>query len=77
MLTRDTESGCTLRDMDEKRNSKQSESRRLESLYRKAADSVLRIHLLIVWRMSVGASVGEVAERVAYSKKWTTEIARR
>ena len=63
--------------MDEKRNSKQSESRRLESLYRKASDPVLRTHLLMVWRMSVGDSVGEVAEMVGYSKKWTTEIARR
>jgi transposase len=63
--------------MDEKRNSKQSESRRSESLYRKASDPVLRTHLLMVWRMSVGDSVGEVAEMVGYSKKWTTEIARR
>lgn len=63
--------------MDEKRNSEQSESRRLESLYRKAADPVLRTHLLMVWRMSLGDSVGEVAEMVGYSKKWTTEIVRR
>jgi transposase len=49
----------------------------LESLYRKASDPVLRTHLLMVWRMSVGDSVGEVAEMVGYSKKWTTEIARR
>lgn len=63
--------------MDEKRNSEQSESRRLESLYRKATDPVLRTHLLMVWRMSVGDSVGEVAEMVGYSRKWTTEIKRR
>ena len=31
----------------------------------------------MVWRMSVGDSVGEVAQMVGYSKKWTTEIARR
>jgi hypothetical protein len=56
--------------MSEKRNSqKESESQRLESLYRKAADPVLRTHLLMVWRMSVGDSVGEVAEMVGYSKK--------
>lgn len=73
----DTESGCILRDMEEKRSSEQSESRRLESLYRKATDAVLRTHLLMVWRMSLGDSVGEVAEMVGYSKKWTTEIARR
>jgi transposase len=64
--------------MSEKRNSqKEAESQRLESLYRKAADPVLRTHLLMVWRMSVGDSVGEVAEIVGYSKKWTTEIKRR
>ncbi len=63
--------------MDEKRNPEESESRRLEGLYRKAADPVLRTHLLMVWRMSLGDSVGEVAEMVGYSKKWTTEIARR
>jgi transposase len=73
----DTESGCILRTMDEKRSSEESESRRLESLYRKAADPVLRTHLLMVWRMSVGDSVSEVARMVGYSKKWTTEIARR
>jgi transposase len=72
-----TESGCTLRDMDEKQNSEQSESRRLESLYRKASDPVLRTHLLMLWRISLGDSVGEVAEMVGYSKKWTTEIVRR
>ena len=73
----DTESGCILLSMSEKRNSKQPESRRLESLYRKASDPVLRTHLLMVWRMSLGDSVGVVAEMVGYSKKWTTEIARR
>jgi hypothetical protein len=34
---------------------------------------VLRTHLLMVWRMSVGDSPGEVAEMVGYSKKWTKE----
>ena len=63
--------------MSEKRSSQKSESKRLENLYRKAADPVLRTHLLMVWRMSVGDSVGEVAEMVGYSKKWTKEIARR
>src|SRR5215211_320829 len=75
--TRHTESGCILRGMDEKRNSEQSESRRLEGLYRKATDPVLRTHLLMVWRMSLGDSVGEVAQMVGYSRKWTTEIVRR
>jgi transposase len=72
-----TGSGCILPSMSEKRNSQNSESKRLESLYRKAADPVLRTHLLMVWRMSVGDSVGEVAEMVGYSKKWTKEIKRR
>lgn len=49
----------------------------MEGLYRKAADPVLRTHLLMVWRMSLGDPIGEVAQMVGYSKKWTTEIARR
>jgi transposase len=68
--------------MSEKRNSEQSEfktesSSRLESLYRKASDPVLRTHLLMVWRMSVGDSIREVAEMVGYSEKWVREVARR
>ncbi len=63
--------------MDEKRSYQESESERLERLYRKAADPVERTHLLMVWRMSLGDSVGEVAEMVGYSRKWTTEIAKR
>ena len=49
----------------------------MEGLYRKASDPVLRTHLLMVWRMSLGDSVGEVAQMVGYSEKWTREIARR
>ncbi len=63
--------------MSEKRSSEESESRRLEGLYRKAADPVERTHLLMVWRTSLGDSLGEVAEMVGYSRKWTTEIVRR
>ncbi len=48
----DTESVCILPSMNEKRNSEESESTRLEGLYRKAADPVLRTHLFMVWRMS-------------------------
>ncbi len=59
--------------MIEKRNLAKLESSRLEYLYRKAADPVLRTHLLMVWRMSVG----EVARIVGYSQKWVREIARR
>jgi transposase len=63
--------------MSENRNSEESESSRLEGLYRKATDPVLRSHLLMVWRMSLGDSIREVAEMVGYSEKWTREIARR
>jgi transposase len=73
----DTESGCILPSMSEKRDWQGSESSRLEGLYRKATDPVLRSHLLMVWRMSLGDSVGEVARMVGYSQKWVREIARR
>jgi transposase len=63
--------------MSEKRNSEESESTRLEGLYRKATDAVLRTHLLMVWRISLGDSIREVARMVGYSEKWTKEIARR
>ena len=66
--------------MSEKRNtenSEETESERLERLYRKATDPVLRTHLLMVWRISLGEPLGEVARMVGYSKKWTREIARR
>ena len=46
-------------------------------LYRKASDPVLRTHLFMVWRMSVGDSIQEVAETVGYSEKWVREIASR
>lgn len=72
-----TKSGCILLSMSEKRNSEESESSRLEGLYRKATDPVLRTHLLMVWRMSLGESPREVAQMVGYSEKWTREIARR
>ena len=49
----------------------------MEDLYRKASDPVLRTHLLMVWRMSLGDPIREVARMVGYSQKWTREIARR
>lgn len=73
----DIESGCILPSMSEKRDSEGSESARLEGLYRKATDPVLRTHLLMVWRMSLGDSIREVAQMVGYSRKWVREIARR
>jgi transposase len=63
--------------MDEKRNPEELEPERLEELYRKASDPVLRTHLLMVWRMSPGDSIREVAGTVGYSEKWVREIARR
>ena len=70
MMANDTESGRILLSMSEKRNSEESESSRLEGLYRKAADPVLRTHLLLmVWRMSAGDSAREVARTVGYSEK--------
>jgi transposase len=63
--------------MSEKSNSEESESSRLEDLYPKATDPVLRTHLLMVWRMSLGESIWEVSQMVGYSEKWTREIARR
>jgi transposase len=63
--------------MSEKRSLEELECRRLEGLYRKAADPVLRTHLLMVWRMSLGDSVRKVAEMVGYSEKWVREIKRR
>jgi transposase len=72
-----TESGCILLSMSEKGNWEGSESSQLEGLYRKASDPVLRTHLLMVWRMSLGDSIREVAGMVGYSEKWVREIARR
>jgi transposase len=77
-MTVDTESGYILPNMSEKGNSSgESESSQLESLYRKASDPVVRTHLLMVWRMSLGDSIREVAGMVGYSQKWVREIARR
>ncbi len=75
--TSHTESGCILLSMSEKRSLEESESLRLEGLYRKASDPVLRTHLLMVWRMSLGDPIRQVARMVGYSEKWTREIARR
>ena len=73
-----TESGFILPSMSEKRDLAGSEeSARLEALYRKATDPVLRTHLLMAWRMSLGDSIREVAGTVGYSEKWVREIARR
>ena len=49
----------------------------MERLYRKATDPVVRTHLLMAWRMSLGGSTREVARMVGYSERWVREIARR
>lgn len=72
-----TESACILPSISEKRDSEKSESAQLEGLYRKAIDPVLRTHLLMLWRISLGDSIREVAGMVGYSHKWVREIARR
>jgi hypothetical protein len=60
--------------MSEERDSEGSDSSRLERLYREAKDPVLRTHLLMVWRKTVGDSIREVAEMAGYSEKWVREI---
>jgi hypothetical protein len=55
----------------------ESESSRLERLYRKAHDPALRSHLQMLWRLSLGDSIGEVARSVGYSTKRIKEIAGR
>jgi hypothetical protein len=55
--------------MSEKRSLEKSESTRLEGLYPKASDPVLRTHLLMVWRMSLADPIREVARMVGYSEK--------
>ncbi len=59
------------------RSEEESESSRLVGLYREARDPVLRSHLQMVWRLSLGDSRERVAENVGYSSKWVKEIARR
>jgi transposase len=49
----------------------------LKDRYRSARDPVLRVHLHIVWRLSLGKPISEVAELTGYSTKWVKEIARR
>jgi transposase len=64
--------------MNEEANSaRRPTPEQLKDLYRQARDPVLRAHLHIVWRLSLGESLGRVAEMAGYSTKWTKEIARR
>jgi transposase len=49
----------------------------LKDRYRRARDPVLRAHLHIVWQLSLGKPLREVAELTGYSTKWVKEISRR
>src|SRR5215218_1582120 len=49
----------------------------LKDLYRGARDPVLRAHLHIVWRLSLGEPLGQVAQMSGYSTKWVKEILHR
>jgi hypothetical protein len=52
--------------------------KQLKDLYRGARDPVfLRAHLHIVWRLSLGEPLGQVAQMSGYSTKWVKEILRR
>jgi transposase len=55
----------------------ETEREKLERLYRKATDPVLRTHLLMAWRVSLGEPIKAVARTVGYSEKWTKEVLRR
>jgi transposase len=62
---------------DELKSEERLSPEQLKDRYRKAGDSVLRAHLHIVWQLSLGKPLGEVAELAGYSTKWVKEIARR
>ncbi len=64
-------------DSSSSQEEKESESSRLGRLYRKARDPVLRSHLQMLWRLSLGDSIGEVARSAGYSARWVREIAGR
>src|SRR3712207_7673399 len=49
----------------------------LKDRYRSARDPVLRAHFHIVWQLSQGKPLSEVAELAGYSTKWVKEIYRR
>ena len=52
-------------------------AKQLKDRYRSARDPVLRAHLHIVWQLSLGKPLREVAELAGYSTKWVKEIYRR
>jgi transposase len=73
-----TASGYILPTMDNEPYSEERLSpQQLKDRYRRAHDPVLRAHLHIVWQLSLGKPLREVAELAGYSTKWVKEIARR
>lgn len=77
-LADDTVSGYILPNMDKESHSEEPLSAdQLKDRYRRTRDPVLRAHLHIVWQLSLGKPIREVAELVGYSTKWVKEIARR
>jgi transposase len=71
-------SGCILPNMDNGSHSEERLSaKQLKDRYRSARDPVLRAHLHIVWQLSLGKPLREVAELAGYSTKWVKEIYRR
>jgi transposase len=74
----DTVSGYILPNMNDESHSDGSLSaKQLKDRYRSARDPVLRAHLQIVWQLSQGKPISEVAELAGYSTKWVKEIYRR
>ena len=62
---------------EQSHSEEESVSAQLERRYREARDPVLRTHLHIVWRLSLGKPIWEVAESLGYSERWGREVARR
>jgi transposase len=74
----DTDYGYILPDMNDESSLEEHPAvEQLKDRYRRARDPVLRAHLQIVWQLSRGKSVAEVAELAGYSTKWVKEIYRR
>jgi len=62
---------------DESSSEERLSAKQLKDRYRRARDPVLRAHLYIVWQLSQGKPLSEVAELAGYSTKWVKEISRR
>ncbi len=62
---------------DESSSEERLSPQQLKDRYRSARDPVLRAHFHIVWQLSRGKPLSEVAEMAGYSTKWVKEISRR